>query len=92
MSWGDWAVKGVEVTSNRTAIIRIFIPGVNQRDRVDVELNLIDRLIGVNILDKTESIAKKWANICRQKNAERKRAHELTAEVMSRIKSGGRKE
>ncbi|MHB0864744.1 hypothetical protein ACYCS5_26745 [Paenibacillus sp. SEL3] len=71
-----WHIKGVRITDNTTAVIDIYIPGVNQQDRVDIRLNLIDRLRGIDIEKKTLRTLDEWEQICQEQNAELDRAEE----------------
>ncbi|MEB4780817.1 hypothetical protein P5G60_03385 [Paenibacillus jamilae] len=73
-----WHIKGVRITGNTTAVIDIYIPGVNQQDRVDIRLNLIDRLRGIDIEQKTLRTLDKWILICHEKNIELDRAGALS--------------
>ncbi|MDH6674449.1 hypothetical protein M2277_005145 [Paenibacillus sp. LBL] len=67
-----WSITGVQVTSPRTSVIGIYIPGtkVNSNDRIYVRLNAWDRLRGVSLEDKTVAELKKWERICAMKNTE----------------------
>lgn len=71
-----WHIKGVRITGDTTAVINIYIPGVNQRDRVDISLNLFDRLRGIDIEKKTLRTLDEWKRICEKRNAELDRADE----------------
>jgi hypothetical protein len=73
-----WHIKRARITGDSTAVIDIYIPGVNQRDRVDIRLNLIDRLRGIDIEKKTLRTLDKWILICHEKNIELDRADALS--------------
>ncbi|ODB61350.1 hypothetical protein [Paenibacillus polymyxa] len=71
-----WHIKRARITGDSTAVIDIYIPGVNQQDRVDIRLNLIDRLRGIDIEKKTLRTLDEWEQICQEQNGELDRAEE----------------
>lgn len=73
----SWYMKGVVIKSHSQAIIGIHIPGVNQQDRIIVNLTLLDRMRGIKIQDKVWTVFEKWGGICRKKNTELEYFHEL---------------
>jgi len=65
-----WQLTGVSVESRSHAVIHIHIPGVNTKDRIHVRRTIIDKLRGIGIESKTESVIEKWKAICDKKNRE----------------------
>lgn len=76
-----WHTRGLRITGKDTAVIDIFIPGVNQRDKVDVRLNLLDKILGETILSKTLRVFREWEETCKRKNAELDEAQRLTDQL-----------
>lgn len=84
-----WYIKGVEVIGKNKAIIHIRIPGVNQRDRVYVGLNIFDKLQGISIESKTDRVMRKWKMICKRKNEELDQADVLSSRLRYHLKNDG---
>jgi len=83
-----WCITGVKVTSKRTAVIGIHIPGVNNRDRINVRLNIWDMITGKSIENKTMAVLDRWEAKCKAKNDEAKRLGEIETRIMSRRPPG----
>ncbi|AIW41796.1 hypothetical protein [Paenibacillus polymyxa] len=78
----SWYMEGVVIKSHTQSVIGIHIPGVNQQDRIIVNLTLLDRLRGIKIQDKTWKVFEKWEGICHEKNKELEYFHELGQKII----------
>lgn len=87
-NFNRWSITGVKVTSERTAVIGLFIPGVNTRDRINVRLNLWDLLRGRTIEEKTIATLDRWEAKCKAMNDENERFSEIGKRIMSRRPPG----
>ncbi|ASA22651.1 hypothetical protein [Paenibacillus donghaensis] len=65
---GKWGIKNVRIIDKCNSVIELYIPGVNQQDRVDIKLTLIDAMRGISIEDKTKKELQKWRAKCQKEN------------------------
>ncbi|MEC0092485.1 hypothetical protein [Paenibacillus macquariensis] len=74
-----WHIERVSFTSASSSVIKLHIPGVNQQDRKNVILGIIDKIRGVTIEEKTLLAVKRCQAICNRKNKELDQAEKMTS-------------
>lgn len=78
----SWKVTGVKVLSKYKSVIDIYIPPLTV-DRVYVRLNILDRLLGKSLEDKTVAVLRKCEAMCEKKNQEQRDNRELGQKIFA---------